>query len=102
MTQAKPTSTLMCSNQKLPLSDSKEFDDPTIYRSTIGALQYLTMTRPNISFAVNKLSQYLQNPTVQHWSACKHVLRYLKRTSQLGLHFKPALRLTLECFSDAD
>ena len=102
MDQAKPTSTSMCSNQKLALLDSKSFDDPTVYRSTIGALQYLTMTRPDISFAVNKLSQYLQAPTVQHWSACKHVLRYLKGTSHLGLHFTPAFRMNLECFLDAN
>ena len=74
MTQAKPTSTPMCGNQKLALTNSKKFDDPKVYRSTIGALQYSTMTKPNISFAVNKLSQYLQEPTIQHWSACKHVL----------------------------
>ena len=101
MDQAKPASTPMCSKQ-LALSNSKKFDDPTIYRSTIGALQYLTMARPDISFAVNKLSQFLQEPTVQHWSVCKHVLRYLKGTSQLGLHFKLALRMNVECFSDAN
>ena len=66
MDQAKPASTPICSNQKLALSDSNKFDDPTVYESTIGALQYLTMTRPDISFAVNKLSQYLQEPIVQH------------------------------------
>ena len=60
------------------------------------------MTRPNISFAVNKLSQYLQAPTVQHWSACNHVLRYLKGTSRLDLHFKLALRMNLECFANVD
>ena len=60
------------------------------------------MTRPDISFAVNKLSQYLQEPTIQHWVACKHVLRYLKGTSNFGLLFKPISRLNLECFADAD
>ena len=102
MTQAKSAATPMCANQKLALSDSKKFDNPTAYRSTVGALQYLTMTRPDISFAMNKLSQYLQEPTIQHWVACKHVPRYLKRTSQLELHFKPVLRMNLECFTDAD
>ena len=102
MTQAKPTSTPMCAKHKLALTNSKKFEDPVVYTSTIGAIQYLTMTRPDISFVVNKLSQYLREPIIQHWSACKHVLRYLKGTSQLGLHFKPALRLNLECFSDVD
>ena len=87
---------------KTCLTDSKKFDDSIVYRVTNGALQYSIMTRPNISFAVSKLSQYLQDPTIEHWSACKHALRYLKGTNQLGLHFKLALRLNLECFLDAD
>ena len=100
--QAKSVSTPMCSNQKLALNDSKLFDNPTVYRSTVGAFQYLTMTRLDISFAVNKLSQYLQEPTIQYWIACKYVLRYLKGTTELGLLFKPASRLNLEWFADAN
>ncbi|KAL2499182.1 putative mitochondrial protein [Abeliophyllum distichum] len=60
------------------------------------------MTRPDIAFPVNKLSQFLHAPTVLHWQACKRVLRYLKNTATLGLHFKPITSLTLEAFADAD
>lgn len=60
------------------------------------------MTRPDISFTVNKLSQFLQSPTVDHWKACKRILRYLKQTVDFGLHFKPASRVVLEGYSDAD
>ena len=77
-------------------------DKPEVYRSTIGALQYLTLTRPDIAYSVNKLSQYLKSPTVNHWNACKRVLRYIKGTPHLGLHFKPSSLLTLEGYSDAD
>ncbi|RVW57333.1 Retrovirus-related Pol polyprotein from transposon RE2 [Vitis vinifera] len=59
MVHAKPSSTPMVLGQKLALEDSAHFPDVTLYRSTIGALQYLTLTRPDISFSVNKLSQFL-------------------------------------------
>ena len=59
MVHAKPSSTPMVLGQKLALEDNAHFPDVTLYRSTIGALQYLTLTRPDISFLVNKLSQFL-------------------------------------------
>ena len=70
------------------------------YRSTIGALQYLTLTRPDIDFSVNKLSQFLQTPTVEHRVAYKRLLRYLKVTLNVGICFRPAARFNLECFFD--
>ncbi|KAK6137892.1 hypothetical protein DH2020_028350 [Rehmannia glutinosa] len=102
MSNCKPVSTPLCTSLKLALNDSKPFDCPSVYRSTIGTLHYLTMSKPDISFDVSKLSQYLHAPTVNHWSACKHLLRYLKGTSKLGLCFYPAQRLSLQAFSDAD
>ena len=102
MIAAKNWPSPMCSSKKLFKTDSKLFEHPTVYRSTIGALQYLTLTRPDISFSVTKLSQFLQAPTVEHWLACKRLLRYLKGTSSVGICFRPASRLTLECFTDVD
>jgi hypothetical protein len=46
-------------------------NDSTQYRSIVGALQYLTLTRPDISFAVNKVCQFLHSPTTIHWTAVK-------------------------------
>ena len=60
------------------------------------------MTRPDIAFAVNRLSQYLKTPTMQHWTACKRLLRYLVGTYSLGLHFKPHMPLKLDIYADAD
>ena len=63
MSNAKPSSTPMHLGKKLSWNDSPLFSQPSLYRSTIGALQYLTHTRPNISYAINKLSQFLHAPT---------------------------------------
>lgn len=82
---------------KLSLDDSASFSNPTLDRSTVGALQYLTMTRPDLSFVVNMLSQYLNAPT----QACKRVLRYMKGTGNYVLYFKPATNLVLEGLTDA-
>ncbi|CAN1187706.1 Retrovirus-related Pol polyprotein from transposon RE1, partial [Linum perenne] len=51
------------------------FDDPKLYRQTVGALQYATITRPDITYAVNRVCQYMHSPTIQHWQAVKRILR---------------------------
>ena len=102
MINAKSCSTPMCSSNKLARDKGDSFEHSTLYRSIIGGLQYLTLSRPDIAFSVNKLSQFLQTPTDEHWKACKRVLRYLKGTSSVGLQFKPADRLVLEGYADAD
>ena len=102
MSNAKPCSTPMASHHKLSLNDSPPFSQPSLYQSTIGALQYLAHTRPDISYAVNKLSQFLHAPTTAHCVACKRILRYIKGTLTYGLSFRPATVFNLEGFSDAD
>jgi histone deacetylase 1/2 len=77
-------------------------EDTTRYRSVVGALQYLMLTRPDIAFSVNKVCQFLQTPTEVHWTAVKRILRYLKHTSALGLHIQKSSSLLLSGFSDAD
>ncbi|XP_038896703.1 secreted RxLR effector protein 161-like [Benincasa hispida] len=60
------------------------------------------MTRPDISFAVNHLSQFLQCPTTSHWQAIKRILRYIKGTQNYGLLFHPSCDLLISAYSDAD
>lgn len=75
---AIPISTPMCSSTKLHQYDGEPFSDPAVYKSIIGALKYLSFTRPDISYTVNTLNQFLHSPTVNNWEACKRALKYLK------------------------
>jgi histone deacetylase 1/2 len=68
--------------EELSLDDGTPLgpDDISQYRSIVGALQYLTLTRSDISFSVNKMCQYLQAPTSSHWATAKRILRYVQGT----------------------
>jgi hypothetical protein len=97
----KPISSPATACKKLSLYDGDPLSDPTEFRSVVGALQYLTLTRPNICFAVNQVCQFLHQPTTNHWTAVKRILRYLKDTLDHGLFYQPG-SLMLEAYSDAD
>jgi hypothetical protein len=73
ITPLAPSETLSRSSGTLLNSD-----DSHRYRSVVGGLQYLTLTRPDISFAVNKVCQFLSQPTDVHWESVKRILRYVK------------------------
>jgi hypothetical protein len=66
MTGAKPYKTPMQQGQQLSRLSGTCLSDPTEYRMTVGALQYTTITQPDITFAVNKVSQFMSAPTDQH------------------------------------
>jgi hypothetical protein len=70
------------------------------YSQIIGSLMYLAgATRPDISFAINKLSRFTSNPRSDHWCALERVMRYLRGTSTYGLHYTGYLAV-LEGYSD--
>jgi histone deacetylase 1/2 len=95
----------MASSEKLSATDGTllSSDDSTRYRSIVGGLQYLTMTRPELSFCVNKVCQYLHAPRCVHWSAVKRILRYVQGTISHGLVLRPSSTRPdlLSAFSDA-
>ena len=76
----KPTPTPLSSSEKLSLTQGTLLtqEDSTKYRSLVGALQYLTLTRPDISFAVNKVCQFLHAPTTVDFTTAKRIVRYVK------------------------
>ena len=83
--------------------ESPLLSDPTEYRSLVGGLQYLTWSRPDLSFAVNLVCQFMHQPRESHLQAVKRILRYLKGSLELGLWFpKVSNPLSITAFSDAD
>ncbi|XP_062104527.1 secreted RxLR effector protein 161-like [Humulus lupulus] len=89
----------MCSALNFSLDSGIPLADVSMYKTVIGALLYLTLTRPDINFVVNKLSQFLKAPTTKHWSTGKRILRYLVGNPHLGLHFKDT---DIQGFADAN
>ena len=73
-----------------------------LYRSIVGALQYVTITRLEIAYSVNKVCQYMQAPLESHWKLVKRILKYLKRTLHHRLHLRKFPTLDLVEFCDAN
>ena len=104
MEKSKAVDTPLAVSEKLSATEGTSLgtDDSTRYRSLVGALQYLTLTRPDISYAVNKVCQYLHAPTTVHWSAVKRILRYIRGTLNMGLKIRKSNSMLVSAFSDAD
>ncbi|XP_019189245.1 PREDICTED: uncharacterized protein LOC109183634 [Ipomoea nil] len=101
MTNCKPLSTPISVSKVVPFN-ADLYDDPTQYRSLAGALQYLTVTRPDLSFAVNQLYQHMHAPTTSHWKQLKRVLMYVKGTIGYGLRIQRCASKEIHAFSDSD
>nr|XP_016444735.1 PREDICTED: uncharacterized mitochondrial protein AtMg00810-like [Nicotiana tabacum] len=102
MADCKSANTLMSVSELLKLNDGALLTDVTRCRRVLGRLQYLSFTRPDISYAVNKLSQFMQSPSDLHWKAVKRVLRYLHGTIKFGLRVSPNFDFNLCIYSNAD
>ncbi|XP_019171360.1 PREDICTED: uncharacterized protein LOC109166917 [Ipomoea nil] len=101
MTDCKPLATPASVSQ--PVSQSTDpFDNLTQYRRLAGALQYLSITRPDISYAVNRLCQFMHSPTQEHWGLLKRVLHYIKGTLDYGLRISPSRSSEIHAYSDSD
>lgn len=100
--EAKLVKSLRCPTNKLTRFDQESFDDPKLFRSTLGALQYLSITRPDISFIVNRVRQFLHNLCTPHWTVVKRILWYLKHTIHFGLLFRQSRSSCLCAYSVAD
>ena len=102
MENAKPTATPCSSSSYITISNDVCADNVTLYQSVVGALQYATLTRPDISFAVNKACQKMHRPTTQDWYDLKHLLRYLKGTILFGLLLSRKSEQFISAYSYSD
>ena len=98
----KPVSTPMDPKLRLTTTDGELLFDISSYRRLIGRLLYLTLSRPDISFVVHQLGQYVAQPRLPHLHATHHLLSYLKQSPGQGLFFSSSSSLQLKGFSDAD
>ena len=85
------------------LSDSSSlFSDSTKYQILVGELNFLTNTRPDLSFTVQSLSQHVQHPSNAHYNALLHTLNYVHSTAGQGILLNASDKLSLQAFSDSD
>lgn len=102
MLDAKPVSTPVAPTPKLSLFTGTLLENPREYQMVIGSSQYLAFTRPDIAYAVNRLSQFMHRPTDIHWQASKRILRYLAETAGHGIFLRADSPVVLHAFSNAD
>jgi hypothetical protein len=98
----KPVATPMDPVIKLNDTDGEVLKDPTLYRTIVGKLIYLTITRPDLSFAAQALSQYSHCPRTSHFATLQRVLRYIKLCPGQGVFFPAANTLELTTYCDSD
>lgn len=87
---------------KLSTETGTVLPEPDTYRRLVGKLLYLGITRPDLSYSVQHLSQFLSNPREPHLHAALHVVKYLKNTSEIGQFYVADSSLSLNAYSDAD
>ncbi|XP_061350948.1 secreted RxLR effector protein 161-like [Gastrolobium bilobum] len=102
MLACKPVDTPMDPTIKLLPGQGEPLSDPGRYRRLIGKLNYLTVTRPDISFAVSVASQFLDSPCDSHWDAAVRILRYIKGAPEKGLLYSDQGNTEICGYSDAD
>ncbi|RVW88304.1 Retrovirus-related Pol polyprotein from transposon RE1 [Vitis vinifera] len=88
MLDCKPVDTPMDPNVKLVPGQGEPLGDPGRYRRLVGKLNYLTITRPDISFPVSVVSQFLQSPCDSHWDVVIRILRYIKSSPGQGVLYE--------------
>lgn len=102
MLDSRPVDTPMDPNVKLLPGQGEPLQDSGRYRRLVGKQNYLTVTRPDILFAVSVVSQFLDSPYDSHWDAVVRILRYIKRSPGKGLLYEDKGHTQVVGYTDAD
>ena len=92
----------MSSSTKLNVDSSRVEMSPTLYRSIIGSLLYLTASRLDIAFSVGVCARYQAVPKESHLTAVKRIIRYVNGTPDYGLWYSKDSNACLAGYSNAD
>jgi len=98
----KPAATPLEQNHQLGKVESPVLADPRKYRRLVGRLLYLLHTRPELSYSVHVLSQYMQTPKEAHWEAAQRVVRFLKNSPGQGIMLSSSKDMSLTIYCDSD
>jgi hypothetical protein len=103
MLSCKSTSTPLSRSTKISVhvGDQLNPEDATRHHSIVSAPRYLTLTYPDISFAVNKVCQYLHSLTIVHWAAITRIVCFLKHTMDSAFLIRRSPSTMVSAFSDA-
>jgi hypothetical protein len=102
MLDCRAVSTPIDTRAKLSADAGDPVADASEYRSLVGGLQYLTMTRPDLSYAVQQACLHMHDPRAHHLAMVKRILRYISGTADHGLQIHRSTSLDLIGYSDAD
>ncbi|XP_019245193.1 PREDICTED: uncharacterized protein LOC109225056 [Nicotiana attenuata] len=89
-------------DQHIGATGDEALADASAYQRIIGRLLYLTITRPDISYVLLTLSQFIQAPKISHWDAAVRVVKYIKKDPGMGILISSVQSDTLTCYCDAD
>jgi hypothetical protein len=102
MMGCKPISIPLEQNVKLSADEGNLVEDTTMYRRIVGSLIYMTITRPDLSYAIGVVSQFMQTPRKPHLDAVRRILKYIKHTLQCGIFYEAKSQLQVYGYTDVD
>jgi hypothetical protein len=102
MSNCKPASTPIDTKGKVSAAAGVPLTDQTFYRSIAGALQYLTLTRPELAYAVQQACLHMHEPRDVHWTIVKRILQYVRGTTGHGVLLRASASTALTAYTDAD